>query len=74
MVDCFEMILERLAADRDPLLDNERRFGRGESVPLDRVRGVGQFQIVDVLEAPHSSACRRPQPVERRFLRRDPRD
>jgi hypothetical protein len=33
MVDCFEMILERLAADCDPLLDDKRRLGGAERVP-----------------------------------------
>ena len=50
------MILERLAADRDPLLDSECRLGRGECVPLDRVRGIGQLEIVGVLEIAEAAA------------------
>jgi hypothetical protein len=50
MVDRLQVVLERLATDRDPLRDDQRRLGGIERVPLDRVRGVGQFQIVDVLK------------------------
>src|SRR5262245_41015291 len=74
VLDRFEMILERFAADRNALLDDQRCFGRAERVSLDRVRGVGQLQIVDMLKVTEPSACRRAPPVERRFLRLDMRD
>ncbi len=45
VIDCFEVVLERLAADRDPLLDDERRLRSRERISLDRVRGVGQLEI-----------------------------
>ncbi len=72
-VDRFEMVLERLAADRDPLLDDERRLGGAERVPLDRVRSVGQVEIVNVLEIAKSGAHHGTQPVKVRLLRGDPR-
>src|SRR5215472_16372384 len=68
MVDRFEMILERLAADRDPLLDDKRRLGGVERVPLNGVRGVGKFQIVNVLEVVEAGAHHGTQPVKLGFF------
>jgi hypothetical protein len=56
MVDRFQMILERLAADRDPLLDDERRLGGAQCIPLDRVRRVGQLEIMNVLKVAETGA------------------
>ena len=67
-VDRFEVIPERFAADRDPVLDDERRFGRQEGVSLDRVRGVGEIEIMDVLEIGQAAAELRAQPVEFGFV------
>jgi hypothetical protein len=50
MIDRLQVILERLAADRDPLLDDQRRLRGRERVALDRVRRIGQLKIVDVLK------------------------
>ena len=72
VIDRFQVILERLAADRDPVLDDQCRLGGVERVPLDRVRGVGQLQIVNVLEVAEAPRRQRPQPVELRLLRGDP--
>jgi hypothetical protein len=71
VVDRFEMVLEWLAADRDPFLDDECRLGGAERVPLDRVRGVGQLEIVNVFEVAESGADHGTQPVKLRFLRGD---
>jgi hypothetical protein len=48
--DRFEMILERLAADGDPVLDHHPRFGGGQRIALDRVRRVGQFDVVGTIQ------------------------
>jgi hypothetical protein len=58
------MIPEWLAADCDPLLDYERRFGGGQRVPLDRVQGIGQLEIVDVLDIAEPGTDLRTQPLE----------
>jgi|SRR5271166_3158662 len=71
MVDRLQMILERLAADRDPLLDDERRLGGAQGVPLDRVRRVGQLEIVDVLEVAEAGAYYGTQSIELGLLRGD---
>ena len=46
VVEHLQMVADRLAADRDAVLDQLPRFGRGERVALDRRRGVGQLEIV----------------------------
>jgi hypothetical protein len=71
MVDRLQVILERLAADRDTLLDNQRRLGGIERVPLDRVRRVSQFQIVDVLKVAEGVEGLDAQPIKLGLLRGD---
>jgi hypothetical protein len=56
MIDCLQMVLERLAADRDPVFDDEARLRGAERIPLDRVRGLSQLEIVDVLEIADAGA------------------
>ena len=50
MVDGLHVIFERLAANRDALLNGQRGFGGAERVPLNRVLRVGQFQIEDTIQ------------------------
>jgi hypothetical protein len=57
MIDRLHVILERLAADRDALLDDQRGFGCRQRVPLDRVRRVGQFKIMDMLKVAQPPGC-----------------
>ena len=64
VVEGFEMILERLAADRDALLDDQGRLGGRQGVALDRVRRVGQFQVVRMLEIGERTGCPAQEPVE----------
>jgi hypothetical protein len=52
VIDRLQMVLQRLAADGDPLLAHQHRFRRAERVPLDRVGGIGQFEIDDVFQIP----------------------
>jgi len=68
VVDRFEMIFKRLAADRDPLLDDKRRLGGVERVPLNGVRGVGELQIVNVLKVAEAGARHGTQPVKLGFF------
>ena len=44
VVDRLQLVLQRFAADRDPLLDHEHDLRRGQRVPLDRVGGVCQLE------------------------------
>jgi len=71
MIDRLHVILERLAADRDALFDDQRRLGRGECIPLDRVRCIGQFKIMDMLKVAQSSGRKRTEPIELGLLLRD---
>ena len=71
MVDRLEVILKRLAATGDALFDDQRRLGRTERVPLDRVRRIGQFEIVVVLEIAQPVGCQRAEPVELGLFCRD---
>jgi hypothetical protein len=73
VVDRFEVVLERLAANRDPFLDDECRLGGAKRVSLDRIRRVSQLEIVNVLVVAEAGADHGTQPVERHFLRGDPR-
>ena len=50
MVDRLKMVFERLASDGDALFDDHRRFDGGQRVPLDRVGGVGQFEVLGMVE------------------------
>jgi hypothetical protein len=64
MTDRFEMILERFAADGNPVLDHHPRFGGGQRVARDRVRCIGQFDILGAVEVVEAVRSLRPQPVE----------
>jgi hypothetical protein len=72
VIEGFEVVLQQFAADRDSLLDDERRLGRRQCIPFDCIRGVGQLEIVGVLEVIKASAELRPQPVELGFFCGDP--
>lgn len=71
VIDGFEVVLERLAADGDALLDNKRRLDGGEGVPLDGVRCVGEFEVLAVFEVGQPAGGGRPQPVKLGLLLRD---
>src|SRR5271156_6778211 len=72
MIDRFEVILERLAGDCDPVLDDQGRLGGRERIPIDRIRGVGEFEIVDMLEIAEGGAKLRANSVQLRLLDGDP--
>jgi hypothetical protein len=48
MADCFEMVLQRLAADRQSLFEDDRGLAAREGIAFDRVRALGQLDIVPV--------------------------
>jgi hypothetical protein len=50
VIDGFKVIFERLAANGDAFLNNKRRLGSAQGVALDRVRRVGQFEVLRMLE------------------------
>ena len=64
VINCFEMILQRLAAHRDAVLDDLRRLAGGERVPLDCVRGIGQLDVIVFLQLHQSGASQRTQCVQ----------
>ena len=50
MIDGFEMVAQRFAADGDPVLDDLGRFAKRERVSLDGVRGIGQLDVIMLLQ------------------------
>jgi hypothetical protein len=64
VIDRFEMIFQRLAADCNAVLDHHPRFGGGQRVALDRIRRVGQLDIVRLVEVFEAVRRLRPEPVE----------
>src|SRR5437667_12526748 len=46
MADRLEMVLERLAADRDALFEDDRGLAAAQRVAFDRVRAVGQLDVI----------------------------
>src|ERR1019366_10359156 len=71
MIDRLQVILERLARDGDALLDDERGFGGGQRVALDRVRCVGQFEVASVIKIGQSMRHADAKPIEFGFLGAD---
>jgi hypothetical protein len=72
VIDCFEEILQRFAANRDPVLDRHPRFGGCQRIALDRVRRIGQFEVVGVVEVIEAVRGQRPEPVKLRLFGGDP--
>ena len=68
MIDGFEMVAKRFAANRDAVLDDLRRLAQREGVSLDRVGRVGQFNVVMLLELRQGSPRQRTHAVEPRLL------
>ena len=64
VIDCFEMILQRFAANGDAVLDHHPRFGGSQRVAFDRVRRVGQFDVVGPVEVVEAVRGLRPEPVK----------
>ena len=50
VVDRFQVILERFSSDGDALLNDHRRLDGDERIALDRVRCVGEFEVLGVIE------------------------
>ena len=71
MIDGFEMLAEGFAANRDAVLDHFGGFTQRQGIPLDRVRCIGQFKIMDMLKVAQSSGRKRTEPIELRLLLRD---
>ena len=69
MADRFEVVLERLAADRDPLFEHDRGLAARQGVALDRVRAPGQLDIVPFGQRLETTPGQRTQAVEAVFLR-----
>ena len=65
VIDGFEVITQRLAADRDAMLDDLGRLSQGGRVPLDGIRRVGQFDIIVLLDLCQCRRRERPERVER---------
>src|SRR5579862_1172770 len=72
MAERLEMILERLAADRDAFFEDNRGLAAGQRVALDRVRAVGQLDIVPGRQRFETLRSQRPQPVEPLFAGAQP--
>ena len=68
VIDRFEMIFQRLAADCNAVLDHDPRFGGGQRVALDRVRRVGQLDVIRPVEVLEAVRRLRPKPVELSLL------
>ena len=71
MIERFQVISERLPRNRDALLNDQRRFDGGQSIPLDRVRAVRNFQVVIMLKVAQCFGRQGTQPLEPVPLRGD---
>jgi hypothetical protein len=71
MIDRLQVILQRLAANGDALLDNQGRLDGGQRVPLDRIGRIGQFNILAVLEVAQATGRTATKPVKLGLLVRD---
>jgi len=58
------MILQRLAADGDAVLDHQHRLRRTQRIPLDRIRCIGQFEVVIMLKPGKAGWRQGTQPVQ----------
>src|SRR5438046_6946543 len=68
MADRLEMVLERLAANCNAFFEDDRGFAAGQRIALDRIRAVGQLDIVPGGQRIEALPAQRPQPVEPLFL------
>lgn len=50
MIDSFEVVAQRLAADGDAMLDEFRGFAQRQRVAFDSVGSVGQIDVVGFLQ------------------------
>src|SRR5260370_34541103 len=58
------MVLERLAADRDALFEDNRGLAAGQRIAFDRIGAVGQLDIVPGCQRVEALRAERPQSVE----------
>ena len=68
VIDRLKMVLERLAADGDAFLDNERGLDGGERVSLDGVGRVSKFEVLHMLEVAQPARSARAQPIKLGFF------
>ena len=71
MVDGLQVVFKRLAADRNPFFDDECGLRGSERVAFDRIRSVGQLEVIDMLQVPKAARRQRAKPVQVGLLRRD---
>ena len=74
VVDRLEMILELLAADRHALLDDQIGLDLRQRIPFDCVRGVGELEVVGMLEVGQRIRRQGAQPVQLRLFLFDAAD
>jgi hypothetical protein len=65
------MLLERLAANRDAVLDDLGGFAQGQRVSLDRVRSESELDVVIFLQRAQGSRRHGPALIELGLLRED---
>ena len=53
MIEGLQVVLERFTADCYALLDHQRGLHGAEGVAFDRVRSVGEFDVVIMLKIAH---------------------
>ena len=71
VIESFQVILERLAAHSDAVLDDLGGLAMSERVPLKRVGGIGQLDVVILLQLPERGMRHRPELVELGLLGED---
>ena len=64
MIDSFEMVAQRFATDRDPVLDDLGSLPKRERVSLDGVRGIGQLDVIMLLQLRQGNGRQRAQAIE----------
>ena len=64
MVEGFQMVFQRLPGYGNAVLDHKRGFNRAESVPLNRIRRVGDFDVVIMLKIGQGFARQWPKTVQ----------
>jgi hypothetical protein len=50
VVDRLQVVAERLSSNGDALFDDRCRLDSGQRVPLDRVRCVGEFDVLRMIK------------------------
>src|SRR5438105_4431099 len=64
MADRLEMILQRLAADRDALFEDNRGFAAGQRIAFDGIRAVGQLDVIPGRQRREAARAQRTQSIE----------